>query len=49
MHIYIIVQVFLLSQIDIVAIRDGQIKDVFYGEGDSVPEFTTVIEYAEDE
>lgn len=34
---------------DIIAIRDGQIKDVFYQVGDDVPEFATVIEYEDDE
>ena len=33
---------------DIIAIRDGHIKDVFYQVGDDVPEFATVVEY-EDE
>ena len=36
-------------QTNIIAIRDGQVKDVFYSEGDSVPEFSTVVEYADKE
>ena len=34
---------------DIIAIRDGQIKDVFYQVGDDVPEFATVIQYEDDD
>ena len=34
---------------DIIAIRDGQIKDVYYQAGNDVPEFATVIEYEADD
>ena len=36
-------------QTNIVAIRDGQITEVFYKEGDPVPEFSTVVKYSDDE
>ena len=39
----------IVPQMDIIAIRDGQIKDVYYQAGDDVPEFATVIEYEADD
>ena len=40
---------FSTSQTNIIAVRDGEVKDVFYSDGDTVPVFSKVVEYSEDE
>ena len=38
-----------IKQSNIIATRDGQIKDVFYNVKDAVPSYATVVDYEEEE